>query len=414
MSTISIFSYVLIFSVMITNVFSGLNKLNSIYLVLGIVFAYLGISFYFTDIMYHDNFMGILILTLQLIYNIYLVKEKRNESSNLYKNVSSFLLPLYLLSTQSCWDHVIIITLIEILRIVPSSDKSKKEARSTLLNYIGANLKIFVMILTTIIAVSVTKTDVFSNPNNIQKLYVGIPIVIFYILSFVYTGGLNSIVLENHNINNSKSKNILSYISIYKVIIPYVLILNSKNLISHSSYDINVLINEVLILTLILMALYFVWLYIKSPHRNIKLTAVQNICLLPMSFMFLTNDIINSKEYLLYLIINSLLFCFIILIEQYQVSFKKISLWASKLIFFNSPLSPLLFLNLYFLSKFKALYSDFVSLLLFVILILPSLWIVSEIKSQSKVKANKYNNHANARLIFIVLCAIIIIVNYNL
>jgi hypothetical protein len=358
--------------------------------------------------------MGILILTLQLIYNIYLVKEKRNESSNLYINVGTFLLPLYLLSTQSCWDHVIIITLIEILRIVSSSDKSKKEARSTLLNYISANLKIFVMILSTIIAVTITKTDVFSNPNNIQELYIGIPIVIFYILSFVYTGGLNSTVVENHNVNNLKSKNILSYISIYKVIIPYVLILNSKNLISKSSYDIYVLIDEVLILALVLMTIYFSWLYIKSPYRNIKLTAVQNISLLPMSFMFLTNDIINSKEYLLYLIMNSLLFSFIILIEQYQVSFKKISLWTSKLILFNSPLSPLLFLNLYFLSKFKVLYSDFVSLLLFVILILPSLWIVSEIKSQSKVKAKKYNNHANARLIFIVLCAIIIIVNYNL
>ena len=414
MSTISIFSYVLIFSVMITNVFSGLNKLNSIYLVLGIVFAYLGLSLYFTDLMYHDSFMGILILTLQLIYNIYLVKEKRTESSNLYINVSSFLLPLYLLSTQSCWDHVIIITLIEILRIVSSSDKSKEEAKSTLLNYISANLKIFVMILSTIIAVSITKTDLFSDPNNIQELYIGIPIVIFYILSFVYTGGLNSTVVENNNINNLKSKNILSYISIYKVIIPYVLILNSKNLISKSSYDIYVLIDEVLIVALILMTLYFVWIYIKSPHRNIKLTAVQNISLLPMSFMFLTNDVIDSKEYLLYLIMNSLLFSFIILIEQYQVSFKKISLWTSKLIFFNSPLSPLLFLNLYFLSKFKVLYSDFVSLLLFVILILPSLWIVREIKSQSKVKTKKYNNHANSRLIFIVLCAIIIIVNYNL
>jgi len=62
--------------------------------------------------------------------NIYLVPESRSEGSNLFIYVGSFLLPLYLLNTENCWDHVIIIALIEILRIVSSNDIVKKEANT--------------------------------------------------------------------------------------------------------------------------------------------------------------------------------------------------------------------------------------------------------------------------------------------
>ena len=414
MSTITIFSYILIFSVMITNVFKKLNKFNSIYLIIGIVFSYIGTSLYFTDIQQHESFMGIIILTLQLMYNIFLIKESKNDKSNLYIYVGAFLLPLYLINTQRCWDQVIIITLIEIIRIVSSSDRSKKQARSNLLNYISANLKIFILTLSTLIAVTITKTDIFSASRNIQELYVGIPIVLFYILSFVYSGGLNSTVVENYNINNLKSKNILSYITIYKIIIPFVIITNSKKLILKSSYDVFIIVNEVAIVTTIMMAIYFSWLYIKSSSRNIKLTAVQSVTLLPMSFMYLTNDLIGSKEYLLYMILNSFLFAFLVLVEKYQVRFKNISLWISKLMLFNSPVSPLLIINLYYLEKSKLVFGDFISLILFIIMIIPSIWLVNDLKEQSIAKIKRYNVHANARLIFMVLGTVIVIMSSNL
>jgi hypothetical protein len=414
MSTISIFSYILIFSVMITSVFTSLRKLNSIYLILVIVFSYLGLSLYFTDIQYHDNFLGIIILTLQLMYNIYLVPESRSEGSNLFIYVGSFLLPLYLLNTENCWDHVIIIALIEILRIVSSNDIIKKEAKSNLLNYLSANLKIFILILSTTIAVTVTKTDAFSIVEKIEELYIGIPVVIFYILAFVYNGGLNSKVVENYNINNFKAKNLLSYVSINKIVIPYVLLVNAKRLISKVSIDLFIIIDEILVVSIVLMSFYFIFLYYNNKSRNIRLTAIQNISLVPMSYMFITNDLINGSEYLAYLVISSLLFSFIILIEKYQVSFRKISLWVSKFILFNSPLSPLLYLNLHYLYKFKLIYSDYISLILFIIMIAPSFWLISEINTQSKTKSKNSNSYANSRLIFIIICIVIVIINLSL
>jgi hypothetical protein len=342
------------------------------------------------------------------------MKENSFDKSNLYVLVGAFLLPLYLINAQRCWDQVIILILIEIVRSVSSSDVSKRHGRTTLLNFITANFRIFILILITLIAVTITKTDIFLSSNNIKDTYIGIPVILYYILSFIYNGGLNSETVENHNIKNLKSRNLLSYISIYKIIIPFVLISNAKDLLSKGSFDIYLLINELLFVSTLIVGFIFIWIYMRSSLRNIQLTAVQSITLLPISFIYLSANTISNKEYLLYLILNSFLFSFIVILENYQVKFKRTALWISKLLLFNSPISPLLFVNLYYLNNSKMVFNDLVTLSIFMIMIIPNLWLVSDLKVLRNIKIKKYNKHANLRLIFIVISTIIVMMNHKL
>lgn len=410
-SIISLFSYTIFLCVMIVNVTTKINKLKSLYILLSIIFGYLTFSVYYSDIMLHQSFPGMLILVIQLIYNIFLIKENKSDKSDLFIYVCSFLLPLYLLNSKNSWDQVIIIALIEIVRLVSSSDKNKRESRINLINFINANFRIFLLVLVTTIAVSITKTDQFLAPNKIDNLLIGIPIAMLFIISFVFMGGINSKVIEKHNIKTYQSKNLLAYYSIYRVIIPMILLTSSKNLIANASFDSFEIIESLILFVSFAMAARLIWNYVKSRNKYFKYTALHSVALIPISLIYLLSDIVSKSTFLSFLIISSLIFTLHILLDNYNVKYKKILLWISNLIIFNTPLSPLFIINIYYINKFEVKSGELAYLWLFLCLLIPSTWVIDELKRINKIKSKNYNNYASSRVIFIILSIILITMN---
>lgn len=401
MSILSFLSYSLLFTVFLGNAAKLINIRFLNLTFFGILFGFFGASVYLTDIRSHEYYLVFITLLAYTMYNLFLIKKKRENNADLFIYAGSYLLPLYLLISTKCWEQVIVITLIEALRLVSSSTKSLRQNKLNILNFFNGNFKILLLVLANVVTVSITKSDNYSLQSNIEELFIGLPIFVFYLLSFTFFGAVNSQYIEINNIKNYRSKNIFAYFIILKVLIPFVLLKNIKQILVNVSYENLIQINIILFIATIGIFLYILKnIYFYKENLNLNL---YNLLVLPVSYIYITSNSVSNELFVNYLLLLATIFTLKVLIDFYQVKYKKTFLYILNCIVLLSPILSIFFNNLDFINKINQNEYEFVRIILTFIMFTPCAWIIPEIKKLEYIRGRE-NKFVNGRVLFLILC----------
>lgn len=284
MSSLSLLGYVLIITTFAINNIKKLSANLGVHLFHVVLFAYIAMSTYFTDLISSEFFVVLATLFGVSYYSIFLVK---NNTNGLFINTSQFLLPLLLIVSQSFWEQLTIILLLEMVRVIADADQSETGSEQSFLSFVNASSRtMFLFIIFFIFYVQVG--DLYNvGLVKIDNELVLVPLAMSFMMISVFFGGANSLSVEKINLKKYLSQNILVYSYIYQFLIPLVLIRNIKLILEYLTPS---LYHEaIFVLNLMFLTCLFVILinHYRSKSLIYRFLLYKSILLLLLSYIYL-------------------------------------------------------------------------------------------------------------------------------
>lgn len=404
MSVISIFSYLILFSIFLFNSFKKLNGLVSSNLFFLSLVCYVAAFSCFSNI--HEHYLFPFIATLIYIsyFSILIFKSKKIESANLFVNAGQILLPIYLVvETNNIWEILVVILLLESVQLISSSGRSERRTTYSVINFVNSNYKIFLLSISFVCFFLITGKSSVSVDLRINTYFVILPLVLMYITSFIFMGGVNSSLVEVENIKNYKSKNYLAYIYIYQFLVPFVVFGFIKRTLAIVSFDVYQDLNFLLMIMSALIISYLVFKFITNKLWSYRLQITRSLVFIPLALEYLNTPEFSEYNLLLIGTFVVLLQKIILLCLEYKVRFKKELLIICTSFLFASPISPLFYLIFQGVDKIEVTYKNINLMLIFVAIIILNFMferILKHIKTLKKDK--KFNFYANQRVAYLL------------
>jgi hypothetical protein len=404
MSVISIFSYLILFSIFLFNSFKKLNGLVLSNLFFLSLVCYVAAFSYFSNT--HEHYLFPVIATLIYIsyFSMLIFKSKKIESANLFVNAGQILLPIYLVvETNNIWEILVVILLLESVRLISSSGRSERRTTYSVINFVNSNYKIFLLSISFICFFLITGRSSVSVDLRINTYFVILPLVLMYITSFIFMGGVNSSLVEVENIKNYKSKNYLAYIYIYQFLVPFVMFGFIKRTLAIVSFDVYQDLNFLLMIMSALIISYLVSKFITNKLWSYRLQITRSLVFIPLALEYLNTPEFSEYNLLLIGTFVVLLQKIILLCLEYKVRFKKEILIICTSFLFVSPISPLFYLIFQGVDKIEVTYKNINLMLIFVAIIILNFMferILKHIKTLKKDK--KFNFYANQRIAYLL------------
>ena len=403
MSPISLLSYILIVIIFTLNNIRGLSSIVSVNIFYASILIYIGLSAYFTDITSHYLFPVLVTLYGVSYYTVLLTSKKSKSSDNLFVNTALFLIPIFLIISESFWEQFCLITMLEMIRIISDSGKTLRRTESTFLNFVNISHRLMLLFVGFVVFYVVAGNINTMGAIKISSVFIGIPLVLTFIVACLFLGGANSIYIEKKNISNYISKNLVAYNYIYQFLIPFVLFLNIKNVLVFLESEIYIqaifLINLVLIFIIVVNVFY----YYRCKDLSYRHVIIRNISMLLISYFFTTGSSINKSEYLLVCTSIILLSNIKILTLKYKIMFKNSINTISNLIMFVTPVSPIFYYLLKCLNETGNVNKVFSSIVIIILIVFLNYELFTKKNFEPKTKVLKYNKFASQRVVYLIL-----------
>lgn len=408
MSILSIFSYLVVFSIFLLNACKKINGAFTINLFFGALVGGLIVFNHFSAIYQHYLFPIAITLFFISYYSVLIFKSKKIDFANLFINAAQILLPIYLVWSSTLWEVLVSIIVLETVRLVGSYGNSTKINTNTILNFININFKVFFLVLAFLLQFLITGISSFQNIPQVDTSLIILPILILYMLTFVFSGGVNSKSVEIINMDDYKSKNILAYSYIYQFLIPFVLLNLIKMILAKISFDIYTEVSYIISIFTILVIIVMFARLIKSINFNIKLLQIKSLTFTALNMIYIFTPKMDIKIYVLtgtlIVLINSIL----ILGNQYKIKYKNKVLLFAYFMGLVTPVSPLFYIFISSLKDVGIINKELVSLIVFLVIILLNFSFHNLSKNIITItKAKQYNLFATTRVTYLNIGAII-------
>lgn len=407
MTTISIFSYFILFSIFLLNSFKKLSAKITLNIFWVILLLSFGILSYFSNIHSHYLFPIILMLVFSSYYTILVNKTKVVESANLFITAGQILLPIFLvIENNSVWEVVVVVSLLEGVRLISNSYVTTKKTTQNLLLYINSNYKLFLLIISSVLLFLVSGQYLVSPALRVNSPLIIVPMIGLLLSGFWYMGGINSVSVERLYIKNYKSKNYLDHVYIYQFLISFVifqLIKKLQTLISFEIYEDFIVIS---FLCFIFIGMKILKNYFSERSVIFRLHLFRNLILIPIVLIYLNSSKFTEYNFILIGSYVSTMFVALTLLFNYKVRFKRVLIILLCLMCFAFPISPLFFIILDSLEMVDVVFKEFFMGVIFTYIIILNVvgeQIVTEAKQFYHVK--KYNKFVNYRVLYLIIGA---------
>jgi len=393
---------------MILDNFKKISPKYTSFIFYGLILISAGACYGFTSVSTHPYSNLLLALISGVVFNIFLSDVNQIQYKNLYTDAGMFILPLLLMRTNSIWEQLIVILLLEILKFMSFALDKKRKTELAMQNYINTIFKLFLFILTNLVYFFITQSDTVEISYSISNPLIILVPVLFYIMALIYIGVFNSKDIESGNIKSYADKNLLMYFVVFKVIIPIILMVNAKTILKKVSFEQYLDLRTYFIVVSILAVSFCVKRLYESKQFETKVISLYSLNLIPFCTMYLLKTDFKEAEFSFILFLVASLHVLYILFERYKVLYGERIKSIFIYIVYCSPISPLLWVKFYHLSTFDSFEVDRVKLIVFCISIIPILFLTPEANKLGSKGNSAYNKYVTYRVAYLILTGLTI------
>jgi hypothetical protein len=405
-SLINIISYVLLFYTLILTNVKGLtpNIINTMY------YGLILLTFFIMQVfgIYPNVFADSIVISLLFVsfYTYLTINSKNIGSAYLYINSCQIILPLYLLNTSSLWGQFVAIVLLEIVRLLGhNSHSNKKNQKNFVISYSVAQKLIYLSISYLMIFVASGKSNIEHIYTNIDEAFL-IPICFMILTAFMYLGIASSKHVQQIEIAEYKSKNIIAFNYLYQFIIPAVVLAHIKHFYNAISGPLFVKFDLILFVFFTSGIIITFYKHLKETNKISELMSMKSLVFMLLSYLYIVVKKFTILEFyswgLFYVLVGAIL----LLATKYKVKHSNLFKKFIVILAFPTPLSPTFYFLMDYANKASVFHIKQFFLLFYTILAF-MLMISYKILNRKLASSMKCNLFATQRAIYIV-CGMLI------